>query len=96
MVQLLTEEFGLSGCLGNVKISCTEGGCVTVNTVQIPESTEAWSGQYFTDYPVSVTAVPKEGYSFAGWSGDVDSSDPAMEIPLYKDGITLRAVFAKR
>ena len=96
MVQLLTEEFGLSGCLGNVEISCTEGGCVTVNTVQIPGSTEAWSGQYFTDYPVSVTAVAQEGYRFAGWSGDVDSSDPAMEIPLYKDGITLRAVFEKR
>ena len=48
------------------------------------------------DYPVKVTASAKEGYRFVGWSGDVGSCDPAMEIPLYKDGITLRAVFEKK
>lgn len=96
MMQFLTEEFGLSGSLADVKISCTEGGSVILNTVEIPGTTEEWTGQYFTDYPVSVTAVPQEGYRFAGWSGDVGSCDPAIEIPLYKDGITLRAVFEKR
>ena len=96
MVQLLTEEFRLSGCLGNVEISCSEGGFVTVNTVRIPEATEAWTGQYFTDYPVKVTASAKEGYRFAGWSGDVNSCDPVIEASVKKDGIVLKAVFEKK
>ena len=96
MVQLLTEEFRLSGCLGNVEISCSEGGFVTVNAVQIPEATKAWTGQYFTDYPVKVTASAKEGYRFAGWSGDVNSCDPVIEASVKKDGIVLKAVFEKK
>ena len=94
MMQLLQEEFDLKGTLENVTVSCTEGGMVTLNTVQISDGME-WTGQYFTDYPVALTAIPEKGYRFAGWRGDAVSEDASVKIRLQTGGIALQAVFEK-
>lgn len=96
MLQYLAEEFALEGTPETVTVYCTEGGAVMLNTVQIPQATEGWAGRYFTDYPVTLTAVPAQGYAFAGWSGDVVSAETAIETEVKPGGITLYAAFEKQ
>lgn len=94
MAQLLKEEFELTGTLENVTVNCTEGGTVRFNTVDVPAA-GAFSGQYFTDYPVTLLAVPEEGFHFAGWSGDIVSEDISLEAEVKPGGIAVWAVFEK-
>lgn len=92
----LAEEFQLSGTLENAEISINdpEGGSVTVNTSVINLSDGSWSGKYYTDYPITVTAVPNEGYIFDGWEGDIKQTDESITVSV-EGGLHLRAVFEK-
>lgn len=54
-------------------------GILQVNSMQLTEQTpgirienESWSGIYFENNPVTVTAHPAAGYRFSHWSGNVD------------------------
>jgi hypothetical protein len=55
-------------------------GSVRVNSLVI--ESPYWSGKYFQDNPISLTAFPKPGYKFDHWSGDVNSSEPMVFINL--------------
>lgn len=93
----LAEVFGLTGQLAQVLLECPEsqGGTLKLNTV-FPDLKEGdWEGQYFTDYPVTVTAIPEEGYSFAGWSGDLTSEQESVTVEVPEQGIRLSAAFEK-
>ena len=57
-----------------VDVSSESQGFVTVNTTDIISSTPGvdsepypWSGIYFSDVPVTLTAQSKEGYTFSHW-----------------------------
>ncbi len=98
----LAEEFCLKGKKETVRLRVSDagGGTVTLNTI-VPDMSEGeWSGIYFTDYPVTVTASANEGYRFVGWqSEEVRLEEPGnksqtVEIP--EGGLTLRAVFEKK
>lgn len=93
----LAEEFGLEGSLENVTLECDsqKGGSIQLNTVEAELENGSWSGQYFTDYPIKISAKPRKGYRFAGWSGSVESREETLEVPVEKGGIRLRAEFAK-
>ena len=91
----LAETFDLKGSLEPLAVrnNTPEGGYVTVNTATLDHGD--WQGQYFTDYPISLTAIPKEGYRFAGWQGDAAGLDPSLKLTLPPGGIQLEAVFEK-
>lgn len=91
----LAEEFQLTGMPEPVTIRCAdpEMGTVTVNTSQIQFHGGVWDGQYFSDYPIAITAVPKDGYEFIGWKGDVQSGENRITTSV-AGGISLEAVFA--
>lgn len=95
--QHLAEEFQLTGTLETVVIHCNnpQMGSVTVNTSCIDLEDTSWSGQYFTDYPITVTAIANDGYEFLGWKGDVQDTANTISISV-NGGITLEAVFAKK
>lgn len=95
-VEHLVEEFGLTGSLETVTVSSAspEMGDVMVNTSRIDLSSGVWSGQYYTDYPITVTATPREGYQFLGWKGDADTAGNTLTVSV-DGGIALEAVFAK-
>lgn len=97
IVPYMAEEFDLTGTLENVtlKVNDTEGGTIKLNTTTPDVSNGSWTGQYYTDYPVTVTAIPADGYEFVGWSGSVTSKDAIIEAEVQPGGIVLEAVFEK-
>ena len=97
MKKSLVNEFGLSGIEGQLilDINDTEAGTISVNTLT-PDLVEgAWSGQYFIDYPVTVTATANPGYRFVGWIGDFEGYEETMDVTVKEEGMYLQAVFEK-
>ena len=97
IVPYLAEEFGLNGTLEEVtlKVNDTEGGAIQLNSTIPDLSKGSWSGKYYTDYSVTVTAIAADGYEFAGWRGSSTSNNATMEVEVLQGGITLEAVFEK-
>ena len=97
IVPYMAEEFGLTGTLEEVtlKTNDAEGGTIKLNTTIPDLSRGNWTGKYYTDYPITVTAVPKEGYKFVGWSGSVTSDSATIEVEVIAGGIDLEAMFEK-
>ena len=64
----LKNAAGLKGSLVSVTVSNdSKCGTVKVNTLTPDFSSGKYTGKYYSDYPVTVSAVPAEGYTFAGW-----------------------------
>ncbi|MBQ9990255.1 MAG: CotH kinase family protein [Lachnospiraceae bacterium] len=97
IVPCLAKEFGLTGTLEtlDLRVNIVEGGRVRVNTITPDLSSGQWSGEYYTDYPVTVTAAPEEGYRFVGWSGETDSREAEITVSVKEGGIVLNAHFEK-
>lgn len=93
--QHLAQEFGLTGTLETVTITASDAslGSVQVNTSVVDLSDGSWSGQYFTDYAITLTAQPAPGAKFVGWHGDVESDQNTITVPM-DGGVHLEAVFA--
>ncbi|MBN1895861.1 CotH kinase family protein, partial [bacterium] len=66
------------------------GGRVRINSLLI--SGYPWTGIYFKDIPVSLTAVPDPGYAFAGWSDTALGNTVTVDIPLARN-LNLQAFF---
>lgn len=95
----LAEEFELTGTQEIVTLSVSDeaAGYIVLNTIAPELKGGSWSGSYFTDYSITVTAVANSGHRFVGWqsSGAVldqpGQETVTLEIP--KGGLTLSAVF---
>ena len=92
----MAEELGLSGTQETLTITTDtpDGGAVRLNTVTPDLSGGSWSGAYYTDYPVTLTAEPAEGHTFVGW--DVNGTrytDLTIEVPIRRGGSTVHAIF---
>lgn len=89
----LKEALELTGSLETVAIHTDASeGRVMVNTASAEGD---WSGQYFTDYPVSLQAIPEKGYRFAGWQGDVTGLEEELEVSIPAGGLEIQAIFEK-
>ena len=88
---------GLTGNLANVTVN-NDGskGSIKFNTINLDDSLSTWSGKYFTDYPVTVKAMAKEGYEFNHWevSGANVSNTSSDEITVpVSEGVSIKAVY---
>lgn len=99
VTQNMKQALKLTGNLANLSISnSADKGTVCVNTLTL-DGLSSWSGEYFTDFPVTVKAVANEGSTFDHWEvtgADIDSSklkSDELEIPLSGD-VTVRAVYS--
>lgn len=109
IVPYMAEEFELTGTREKVTLSSNISGTpITLNTIS-PElqppidalnetmsaKTYLWTGSYFTDYPVTVTAdVP----GFSHWEVTANGSvqkytDETIEVTVSKGGVRIHAVF---
>lgn len=69
-------------------------GSVRINTITPDFTSGSWSGKYYTDYPVVLSAEPKSGYRLAYWetsTGEKINTNSA-EITLSGD-VTVTAVY---
>jgi hypothetical protein len=69
-----------------------EGGTFHLAVVSVSAPFE---GQYYLGVPVTVTAVPAAGYTFAGWSGDVTGAGTVLTLPMNGDTAVL-GTFTKK
>ncbi len=77
--QHMQAHLGLSDLGGiTVDISNNKYGTVQVNRSMV--DTFPWTGTYFADYEVPVTAIPKTGYQFTEWTGDVESAEHTIMV----------------
>lgn len=69
-----------------------DAGIIRFST--LTHSSLPWSGTYFTNVPVTVTAIPASGYRFVRWSVDnlPDSATVTVEL---NTSIQLTAIFAE-
>lgn len=78
----MKEYLHLNGSLQTITLQTNGGGKVQVSSVIADTSSGRWTGKYFSDSPVTITAIPDEGQEFTGWSGDASGSDKTITITL--------------
>lgn len=99
----LKEDFGLEGVLAPVRIETTDtaAGSVVLNTITPTFDEQGkWQGEYFTDYPITVSASAGEGWRFAGWEVDAGESheylaEASVKLSIPESGLSIKAVFEK-
>lgn len=69
IIPAMAEYFDLSGDLCTVTLNMQEEyGTVKLNTITPDCSSGSWTGQYYSDYPLTLTVEPTEDSTFIGWS----------------------------
>lgn len=70
-------------------------GQVQANRTQIPLG-ESYTGLYFTEYPITLTATPAPGHTFRGWTAEgatLSSAEEATITVTFSKAFTVQAVF---
>ena len=88
----IIEVFNLSGTSNLTLASSSTGGKIKLNSLSL--DTFPWSGTYFSNVPITITARPDLGYQFVRWEGASSSSEASIELTLTAD-TELSAVFVK-
>lgn len=103
IVKYLKDDFGLSGTLAPVELEINDpvSGSIVLNTVEPSFDLDGkWSGEYYTDYPITLTASANEGYRFVRWEitdalKNEAMDEEAIELPIPESGISIKAIFEK-
>ena len=78
----MKEFLKLDGDLVDLNIEIKGKGKIQINTI-IPEFKEnKWVGKYFSGIPITLKAIPDEGYDFKVWDGDFQNIEKNIEITL--------------
>ncbi len=95
---LVKKVFGLkSASKLSINTNDKEGGSILVNGRALDLSFD-FSGMYFPELTVTVTAVPADGYRFAGWEvkkGELADASAASVTVTLESAVTLQAKFEK-
>lgn len=79
----IRSKFAISSDIdATLDVSDASHGYVKINTIEINPDTPGvavnpypWTGIYFHNIPVTLTAIPLEGFTFSHWSGAVSSTN---------------------
>ncbi len=103
MRQAIVNNFRNDGVTGTSEINIstvTAQGYVKVNSIDIKTTTpgitnaSSWTGIYFKGVPVTLKAIPNEGYKFDHWEGISGVSTTSDTITFDPTGnVSVRAVF---
>ncbi len=99
MISFLKQEFALQGNIEtlNVRINDTRAGKVIVNAGEIDLSSGTWEGQYFTDYPVTLSVNEMPDHDFSYW--EIDGrivKEETVEVAIKENGSSIKVVFRHR
>ncbi len=101
IIPYMQSYFSLTGNKVSVTIhnDQPEAGRIRINSISPDLDKEGnWTGSYFTDYPVTLTAQPEEGWQFVGWKTKTGTlaDKTALSTDLSFDGDTkVTALFKK-
>ncbi len=91
LTQYFRNYFGISGMFNlNLSINNPDAGSIQLNSLTINES--SWQGEYFDFIPVSLTAVPNEGYEFSSWQGTINQAN-SNAILTTSQNASVQAIF---
>ena len=87
--------------LAPVQIETAEpcAGRIALNTITPTLDEQGrWQGEYFTDYPITLSVTAGEGYRFAGWEiGEGQEreirTETSLELEIPETGLFIKAVF---
>ncbi len=87
-------EFKLSARQSlTVQVDDTAQGGVQVNSLpNVLADVTSWTGSYYPEVPVTLTAKPKVGYTFVRWEGSSTSTRPTITLPV-RDAALVKAIF---
>lgn len=93
----LKSNFSLKGSLANITIKNDDSmGTVKINTITPDLTSGSWSGSYYTDFPVLLSAEPKIGYTFSYWETSdgkkINSNSAKIE---FSGDLAVTAVYEK-
>ena len=89
----IMDHFGLDGsALISLEVDPPGAGVIQLNSLLI--ETFPWSGQYFKQNPIQLTAVARRGYRFIGWEGESVTKEASAAVELSAKA-AMRAVFAQ-
>lgn len=102
IIQYLKDDFGLTGTLASVEleINDTASGKIILNSIEPSFNDDGkWSGEYYTDYPITLTAIANNGYRFVRWQSDIfsenDCANETVELTIPQKGGIIKAIFEK-
>lgn len=74
--------FNLDGTAkGIIEVSDNNAGYFKVNDMEIKTDNGIYEGVYFQGIPITITAIPNEGYAFNGWDGIEGNENSITFIP---------------
>lgn len=84
----IRSEFGITSNIdATLNVSNDAHGYIKMNTIEIKPGTPGisanpypWTGVYFSNIPVTLTAIAKPGYVFSNWTGASSSTDATITI----------------
>ena len=82
--QNMIDYFNLSGKVTEVTVSQTDNakGIIKLNTIY-PKG-KIWKGFYISDVPISIEAIPNEGYRFVRWKKKKFPSESKITVSVKK------------
>ena len=81
-LQHMKDFLKLNGDLVDLTIKINGKGKVQLNSIILDSNNGDWTGKYFTEIPITIKAIPDEGYAFKEWSGYDKSLEQDDEIIL--------------
>ena len=101
IVEYLKKDLELEGELATVELEINDvsSGKIALNTIEPALGEDGnWKGEYYTDFPITLTAVANDGYKFVGW--EISNSqkkeiikDETIKIYLSENRNTIRAIY---
>lgn len=96
MTSMIDDFFNLGGAFDLTIGAVPDGqGVIRLNSLVIEPTGQEWSGTYYRSVPITLTAIPMHGYRFAGWQGDMTSSETTITIEMTGD-MKIKPVFERQ
>ena len=86
---------GISGNMQTITLKTNGSGKIMINSIVPDTSNGSWNGKYYSDIPVTLTAIPEDNASFTGWGGDVSGTDNTITVTLSKS-MSITADFGEK
>ena len=85
ILNYMKEYLKLKGDLVDLEIEIKGNGSIKINNSICPKFVNGkWTGKYFTKIPISIEAIPENGYTFKEWTGSIQSSQIKEELTLFE------------